>query len=182
MISYEGRQIRLRPIRKNDLEKTILWRNDLVLQEYVLGIRFPVTERMEEKWYESIADDPSRTRMVFAIERIASAEIIGITHLNQIDWITRLAYFGIYIGDSTNRGMGMGSEAMDILFRYGFDCLNLRKICLQVVEYNESALRLYRKYGFKEEGRLREQCYLEGRYYDVVMMALFADDFRNRGA
>lgn len=182
MISYEGRQIRLRPVKRSDLEKTIIWRNDPVLRENILGIRFPVTEKMEEKWYESVADDPARSRVVFAIEKIDNTELVGIAHLSQIDWVARLAYLGIYIGDSHNRGKRMGSEAMDILLRYGFDCLNLRKVCLQVAAYNDAALQFYRNYGFQEEGRLKEQVYLGGRYHDVVLMRLFANAFRQRSA
>jgi UDP-4-amino-4,6-dideoxy-N-acetyl-beta-L-altrosamine N-acetyltransferase len=182
MLSYEGERIRLRPVRRADLEKTILWRNDPAIRENMLGLRFPVTEKMEEKWYESVADDPSRSRVVFAIEKLADAELVGITHLSQIDWIARVAFFGIYIGDSRHHGQGMGREAMDILFRYAFDGLNLRKICLQVASYNEAAIRLYRCYGFKEEGVLKEQCYLEGSYHDVILMRLFADEFRQERA
>jgi RimJ/RimL family protein N-acetyltransferase len=179
MISYEGDKVRLRPIRKADAERSIAWRNDPEVRENTLGYRFPVTEEMEAKWYESALKDQDKTRVVFAIEALADDALIGIIQLNRIDWIARLAYLGITIGERAYHGQGFGTDATKVLLRYAFDGLNLRKVCLEVVSYNTRAMKLYRALGFTEEGRLRDQVCLDGAYHDVALMALFADDFRH---
>lgn len=46
----------------------------------------------------------------------------------------------------------------------------IRKLRLRVLSCNESALSFYRKCGFVEEGRLREEFYLGGRYVDEIFM------------
>ncbi|MBI5681835.1 MAG: GNAT family N-acetyltransferase [Deltaproteobacteria bacterium] len=160
------------------MEKSIIWRNDPDTRENALGYRFPVTEKMEDKWYESALDDQSRTRVIFAIVSLKDNALIGFIHLNRIDWIARVAYFGITIGDKEFQGKGMGPDAMEILFNYAFELLNLRKICLEVASFNEKAIRLYQRFGFKEEGVLKEQLFLEGNYHDVVLMRLFDSEFR----
>ncbi|MDX2475295.1 MAG: GNAT family protein [Candidatus Krumholzibacteria bacterium] len=180
MISYEGNLTRLRPLRRSDQARTLAWRNDPETRENILGYRFPVTEVMEEKWYETALDDQSRTRVIFAIEARDSGALAGMIHLNNIDWIARHAHFGITIGEPDQRGRGLGPDAMTVLFTYAFECLNLRKICLEVAAYNQPAVSLYARYGFSEEGRLRDHVFLEGRYHDVIMMGLFATDFRRR--
>jgi UDP-4-amino-4,6-dideoxy-N-acetyl-beta-L-altrosamine N-acetyltransferase len=180
MITYEGEKTKLRPIRKSDVEKSIEWRNNPDIRENALGYRFPVTEKMEDKWYESALDDQSETKAIFAIEALKDNTLIGFIHLNQIDWISKRCYFGIRIGEKQYQGKGMGPDSMCILFNYAFECLNIRKICLEVPSFNDSAIRLYRKFGFIEEGTLTKHLYLEGTYHDIVLMRIFDSEFRKR--
>lgn len=180
MISYEGKKIRLRPVRKSDSLKSLSWRNDPDVRENALGYRFPVTDVMEDKWYDSILDDQSRTRVFFAIESLEDSTLIGLIQLNQIDWISRRCFFGIVIGEKSYQGRGMGLDSMKVLFNYAFDCLNIRKICLEVSGNNKHALNLYHKFGFVDEGRLKEHLYLEGNYHDMVLMRIFDFEFREK--
>ncbi|WP_409304920.1 GNAT family N-acetyltransferase [Peribacillus sp. SCS-155] len=177
MFSFTGGKCRLRPFKKEDKELTLNWRNEPEIIENIMGYRFPVTEVMEEKWYESILDDQSRTRVLFAIEDLKDDALVGYIHLNQIDWISKTAYFGITIGEKSRRGKGIGTDAMDILFRYAFEYLNVRKIYLEVAEYNHAAKITYEKYGFNMEGILKEHFFLRNQYHDVIVMSLFSSDF-----
>lgn len=47
----------------------------------------------------------------------------------------------------------------------------IRKLRLRVLSSNLPALAFYSKCGFQEEGRLREEFYLGGRYVDEVFMS-----------
>ncbi|WP_379130056.1 GNAT family N-acetyltransferase [Paenibacillus sp. sgz500958] len=47
----------------------------------------------------------------------------------------------------------------------------IRKLRLRVLSCNTAALAFYRKCGFQEEGRLREEYYLGGRYVDEIFMS-----------
>ncbi len=178
MISYVGKKVRLRPLRHADKAKTLAWRNDPEVREYMLGYRFPVTEPMEERWFENVLDDQTQKRVVFAIESLQDSVFIGITQLYQIDWISRLCFFGITIGEKDYHRLGLGRDSMHILFNYAFDGLNLRKICLEVVAYNKAAVQMYREFGFIEEGVLKQQVYLKGSYHDLILMRLLVDEFR----
>ena len=180
MISYEGERTRLRPLRKSDMERSIVWRNTPEIRENAQGFRFPVTERMEERWYESALDDQSRTRVVFAIETTDDATLIGFIYLHQIDWISRRCQFGISIGEKEFQGKGMATDSMVLLFTYAFECLNLKKICLEVAAFNETDISLYKRFGFVEEGVLKEHLYLENRYHDVSVMRIFDKEFREK--
>ncbi|KPA13051.1 N-acetyltransferase GCN5 [Candidatus Magnetomorum sp. HK-1] len=178
MISYKGKKTKLRPIHKLDIEKSIIWRNTPDIWENTLGYRFPVTEEMENKWYKSALDDQSNTRVIFAIESIDNDELIGFIYLKQIDWISRRSYFGISIGEQEYQGKGMGSDSMKIIFNYAFECLNMRKICLEVPAFNQNAIKLYKKFGFIKEGILKEHLYLNNSYHDIILMRIFNSEFR----
>jgi RimJ/RimL family protein N-acetyltransferase len=172
-----GRLVVLRPLRSADRVKSVRWRNDPDIRENILGYRFPVTEAMEADWVEAVLKDQSRTRVVLAIEDKSDNALVGFVYLNNIDWFARNAEFGILIGERSRHGKGLAREALSLVADYTFETLNLHKLYLRVVAFNKRALRLYRAFGFLDEGVQRQQAYLRGRYYDVVLMGLI----RGRG-
>ncbi len=173
MFSYKGDKVKLRPLCREDIEESVNWRNDPKIRENIIGYRFPVTVEIENKWYQNYLDNNDNSRINFSIEIIGSKVLAGYIYLNDIDWISRHCQFGIMIGKSEHQGKGFGSDAMNILFNYAFECLNLRKICLEVASYNNNAISLYKKTGFSNEGILKEHLYLNGRHHDIILMSLF---------
>jgi RimJ/RimL family protein N-acetyltransferase len=167
-----GRLAVLRPLRSADRASSVRWRNDPDIRDNILGYRFPVTEAMEADWVEAVLKDQSRTRVVLAIEDKSDGALVGFVYLNNIDWFARNAEFGILIGERSRHGKGLAREALSLIAGYAFESLNLHKLYLRVVAFNKRALRLYRAFGFVDEGVQRQQAYLRGRYYDVVWMGL----------
>ena len=168
-----GSVCRLRPLRAEDRATCLIWRNDPELRGQMMGHRFPVTDEMEMHWLSRAMDDADRSLVAFAIEDISDGAFVGIIQLKQIDWTSRTAYLGIFVGDPQRQDRGIGAEALGMLLRFAFSDLNLRKVLLEVADFNESAIRLYLRYGFVEEGRLRQQYYLDGSYHDVLIMSVF---------
>jgi len=62
------------------------------------------------------------------------------------------------------------------MVNYGFKNLNLNRIYLRVFETNARAIHCYEKAGFKHEGRLRQACFLDGEYKDVLMMSILKSE------
>lgn len=52
------------------------------------------------------------------------------------------------------QGQGVGSHLVEAAVRYGVERVGLRQIVLGVMADNEPAIRLYRRCGFREYGRL----------------------------
>ena len=175
-----GRVALLRPLRASDRAKSVCWRNDAEIRDNVLGYRFPVTEEMEAHWVDGVLKDQSRTRVVLAIEDKADGAFVGLVYLNDIDWFVRNAEFGILIGERSRQGRGLAKDALALVADYAFRTLNLNRLYLRVVSFNKRALRLYRSFGFVEEGVQRQHAFLRGRYYDVVLMGLLRREFEER--
>jgi RimJ/RimL family protein N-acetyltransferase len=76
-----------------------------------------------------------------------------------------------------DRGKGYGSEALKLLLQFAFLELNLHRIGLDVISYNEPAIRSYIRSGFSEEGRVREAIYREGKRYDRIYMGLLKQEW-----
>jgi RimJ/RimL family protein N-acetyltransferase len=169
----KGDKIILRPLKITDLDKTIQWRNDIELLKLTQGIRFPKTHEMEKAWFDNVLNDTSNKNIYFGIDEISTNNFIGIIQLNNIDYISRNCEFGIVIPDSKNQGKGYAKNAMQLLFDYATNVLNLKKIYLKVIDINEKAKKLYINFGFKDEGLLKEHVYYDKRFYDLYIMSLF---------
>ena len=67
------------------------------------------------------------------------------------------------------RGLGIGTALMEEALFWAMK-RGLMKISLSVFSNNEAAIRLYQKFGFAEEGRLKRQFKIMGDYVDEVAM------------
>ena len=47
------------------------------------------------------------------------------------------------------------------------------------MEFNERAIKSYKKCGFKEYGRRRKCKFLNGQYYDVIEMDILAEELED---
>ena len=59
--------------------------------------------------------------------------------------------------------------------------LGLHNIMLATAAWNQRAIRVYTKVGFREVGRRRGAGVTMGRRYDAVFMDLLTSEFRQRG-
>ena len=169
----EGR-IRLRPLEDGDLERTRAWVNDPEVARLVNRV-LPVTPVEHRDWYQRVVTD--RHQVIFAMEVIANAAHVGNCGLKGLDPRARKAELWMYLGDRDSWGKGYGTEACVALCRFGFERLNLNRIHLYTPVYNQRAVALYEKVGFKTEGVLRQDVFQDGQYHDAVVMGLLRQEF-----
>lgn len=60
---------------------------------------------------------------------------------------------------------------------WAFNYANVHKVEIGTVSYNERAIHLYEKLGFKPEGRKRHWVYMNRKYYDLVEYGLLEDEW-----
>jgi [ribosomal protein S5]-alanine N-acetyltransferase len=105
---------------------------------------------------------------------------LGTVKLHQFSQRDRRARLAIGLLDPTKLGCGYGQEAILLVLEHAFDVLELYRVDLRVLEYNERAIRCYLKCGFVEEGREREAALVDNKRYDDVLMGIFLHEFRHR--
>lgn len=134
----------------------------------------PTAPDQQKDKMQKLKDDPRS--IVFTICRIDPDSPVGLTYFTRIDWVGRMATFYIAIAEKENWSRGYGSEATRMMVDYAFDTLNLNRVQLHVSVANERAVKAYEKVGFKNEGRLRQAMYFDGKYHDFFLMAILRQD------
>jgi len=176
MKALEGKKVRLRAIRNEDLDEMLDMFSDFeqVRQFVFPGPPFPPTRKDEQNFIDS--NSMMKETYNFAIETL-DGQYIGGCGIPKIGWVSRVAMVGIWIGKEEFQGKGYGSDAMRVLCKFLYEQINVRKIALTVYGFNKRAIRSYEKVGFKVEGQLRDAMYRNGSYHDVIWMGMFQDEF-----
>jgi RimJ/RimL family protein N-acetyltransferase len=86
--------------------------------------------------------------------------------------------YHITMGVKDAWGHGYGTEATQLMLDHAFGSLGLHRIALTVFEFNERAIRAYRRCGFVVEGRARESIWRDGRWWDELAMSMLATEWR----
>lgn len=103
-------------------------------------------------------------------------EYMGGCGLMNISWVASIATVGIWLGvEHLNKGYG--TEALDLLVKYAFEQLNIRKVKLTVFGFNKRGIRCYEKVGFKVEAVLKDEIYRHNQYWDKIIMTFFKEDY-----
>lgn len=79
------------------------------------------------------------------------------------------AWIGITIGEKIARGNGIGFQAMQFLEERVKE-ENLPRMELGVFEFNERAIKLYKKLGFQEIARIDDFTYWQGKMWQDIRM------------
>ena len=118
--------------------------------------------------------------LTMAIHERPSDRLIGSCAFSQLDGENGSAMYHITIGEKDTWGRGYGTEATRLMLDHAFTALNLHRIALTVFEFNERAIRAYRRCGFVIEGRSRESIWRDGRWWDELAMSVLAGEWRAR--
>lgn len=169
-----GDRIYLSPRNTEDLEKFTEWMNDFQITDYTGRSGMLVTLDSEKKYLE----ENSSPQATFVIVTLDKNEMIGTVGLERINDIHRTATLGIFIGNKEYWNNSYGTEAIRLILDYGFNYMNLHSVKLELMSFNERALKCYKKCGFKEAGRIRESRYINGKYYDTIFMDILKSEFK----
>ncbi|MFD0770437.1 GNAT family N-acetyltransferase [Bacillus sp. CGMCC 1.60114] len=122
-----------------------------------------------EKFIESTRTDNSSIILLATTDD----EIISIASISSSPKArTRhVGTLGIVISEE-QCGFGLGRILMDELIEWARLNGTTKKIHLVTREDNAGAIELYKKVGFKEEGLLQQDTYINGVYYNTLIMGL----------
>lgn len=171
MTALETERLNIEPIGvKHCTESYLNWLNDPEVYRW-LETRGSQTMQMLEEY---IRQQVRNKTYMWAIRVKDSNNHIGNIKMDPINSMHSLGEFGILMGDKSEWGKGYAKEASNEIMEYFFKKQQpLRKITLGVVEENIAAVKLYKKLGFKVEGKYKDHVFYDGVYYTVLRMARF---------
>lgn len=169
----KGQKVILRPYHDSDMPYLLKWYNDYDLNK-LAGWTSGKTSasKLRYNMTRSFGSDP----MNLMIDDFAGKPI-GTIQLYDFNEQDKSCKLGIRIGDKDYWSQGYGADAVNTIAEYGFMRLNINRIALRVYEFNSRAARCYEKCGFKHEGVSRKSAFIDGVYYDELMMGLLKSEF-----
>lgn len=84
---------------------------------------------------------------------------------------------GILIS-AEHQGSGCGSEAVGWMLNWGFQAAGLHRVGLQSASFNTGAIRLWKRLGFREDGRDRDSIWSDGSWHDQVRFSMLETEWR----
>ena len=170
----EGTLVRLRAMEPGDLEDAYKWANDREVTLWLTSPRYPMSRKAEQEWIDAPTNSFGGVRLAIDTK---DGKHIGEINLHRVNPEDRKAALGIMIGEKDHWSNGYGTDAIKTLVSFAFDEMNLHRVWLHAFADHEQAISCYLKCGFREEGRLRQEVYQDGRYYDVILMGVLQAEF-----
>jgi ribosomal-protein-serine acetyltransferase len=128
-------------------------------------------KNIQSRWKELI--DNGGYPLSFAI--IYNGKIAGTIGFNEIYRANKIGILGYWLGEEF-QGKGIMSKAFKALMDYGFNDLKLNRIEVRVAVENTKSRALPERFGFKEEGYIRQAEWLYDHFVDHVLYGLLASE------
>jgi RimJ/RimL family protein N-acetyltransferase len=172
----EGRLVTLRRHAPGNVAAFRRWYADPEIARLARYQATPMRPEEIERFFVARVVGPEALAM--AVHERATNRLIGTCAFSQLDSENGSALYHITIGESDAWGVGFGTEATQLMLDHAFGTLGLHRISLYVFEFNERAIRAYRRCGFVIEGRARESIWRDGRWWDELAMSVLESDWR----
>jgi RimJ/RimL family protein N-acetyltransferase len=171
-----GEKIVLRPYRIEDAEAIYAGAMNPTMRR-LTGTQMTFTLEQTRAYVERVqtADD----RAAWIIAHPETLAPLGEVVIMDIDDTNRSAHLRIGMFHEEHLNKGYGTEAMRLAVDYGFTHLHLHRIELNVFEFNDRAIRVYEKIGFKREGVLRDVLLYEGEFHSAIIMSILEGEWQN---
>ncbi len=165
--------IYLRKMEHTDTDLIIKWRNSDQVRPYFI-YQEPFTREGHKKWTEQMID--TGLGYQFMICSTNTDEPIGSTYLRDYDSKHNHIEYGLFIGESTLKGQGIGAISTMLTVQFAFEHLHVHRIHSQVLAMNHASNQMVHTLGFTHEGTLREHVYVNGDFQDVLLYSLLESE------
>ena len=172
-----GARVRLRPFRGSDIDGRLALGQSAEIVRCFGGDPKdlpPYDEGDARSWVERNLAHP----LCWAVE--VDGRLLGEARLDGLDLHDRRARLAIGLYDLSQLGKGLGREVIKLMLSHAFGTLQLHRVDLRVLAYNERAIRCYRACGFIEEGREREGVRVGDAWHDDIIMGMLAQEYQRQ--
>jgi len=169
---FEKNGFRIEPIRDEDKYAILQIRNE---QLYHLRQTEPLTREKQEHYFATVVSN------LFEVEKpdqllfsfFENNEFIGYGGLVHINWIDKNAEISFVMKTELENEhfLKYWSNYLNLLEKVAFEELNFHKIFTYAFDLRPHLYEVLESCGFKEEARLKEHSFFDGKYLDVVYHA-----------
>lgn len=102
---------------------------------------------------------------------------IGVVNVEDADW--RRPELGYWLIPEVH-GEGYGTEAVSLVIEYVFRAYDHPAVGAAAFDFNEASRGLLESLGFTEEGRIRKDRFIDGKYRDMIQYGLLRREWRDQ--
>lgn len=170
---FETKRLRLRAFVPADSPTFWTWWNDPALMR--LQSEHAIVPKGPSQVIDIMQNWSATALLFLCAEELNGRDLVGMVH--------------IWGGEAKNRdyrlatvlapkvwGQGYGRELLRFALKHAFDELGVHRVTLNVLAYNERAVRCYRSVGFQLEGTLRRAVFRDGGWHDFLVMGILRED------
>lgn len=163
----------LRAVNDNDHEFLVDLHNDPVVLYNITNPQ-PITLSQHLSWWKKVSHDRRQLRLIFEVDN----QQAGFCKFYDINHVNQNCVLGADLAIQF-RNRGLAKYMWQLMLITAFKGLQLHRVSLTTAEYNTVAQHVYKGLGFKEEGRLIQSLFRDGRYYDQLLMYLLTNDWNS---
>jgi len=182
-------EVSLEPVTRDDVQRMKDWLDDPEVNSFWYGLGddgLPIhlsysphalLKSSPGDWQETFASEDRKIFSVYTSEgdHIGEGQLI-------IEWLLVEAQLVLIVGRKDLWHHHYGTMAVVKLLDEAFSNQGLHRVWVDVPEYNEHALQMFRQVGFVLEGHLRKTHRKDGEWYDSFAMGLLMDEYTRRRA
>lgn len=162
----------LKPLSSEDLEQVRAWRNSEEVSSYMYSDE-KISEEQQIKWFEKIKQSTNSKYWIIQYDE----KNLGLVSITDINNNLKSCFWAFYLGDQSVRGAGIGGKVEYNILKYVFEELKLNKLRCEVFVFNDNVIKMHEKFGFRREAYYREHCFKNGKFQDVVGLAMLKSEW-----
>jgi [ribosomal protein S5]-alanine N-acetyltransferase len=177
-----SRRLILRDVTMKDAKSIAENANDKLNWYYTESMPFPYSLEDAKKHIKSCMKkqkEKSRKGYDFGIFLKSEKRIVGMISLFKVDRTHKKAGIGYWIGKKY-RNQGLVSEAEKVVLDFAFNKLKLNKIKGEAMIENKGSNRLFKKFGFRRIGILREELIKKDKKKDAYAWELLKSNYKTK--
>ena len=164
------------PLRYEDRFLIMKWRNE---QIYHLRQTHPLTEADQQRFFDNVVsklyDNPKPDQILFSyLENGTCIGYGGLVHINWIDQNAEISFI-MDTGLEAEHFEEHWGNYLTMLKSVAFDDLGLHKIYTYAFDLRPHLYTMLEANGFAREATLKEHCFFNGTYKDVLIHSLWND-------
>jgi ribosomal-protein-alanine N-acetyltransferase len=177
-IVKSGEQLTLRTLEREDLDILQRGAADPDIRHLTGNSKVRNRDDLEDTF-----EDENTTILLVCLDDPGESGPVGPEDIRRIGIASVAEYgrnprLGIWLVPDV-QGEGFGNEATRLLVDYVFNSYDRPAVTAKAFDYNDSSRGVLESLGFQQEGRLRQNAFLDGEYRDGLLYGLLREEWED---
>lgn len=153
-------------------DEYVSWLNDPLVNQYLETRFHPQNFQAVLEFIRSIMANPNEH--LFTIRLKETGQHVGNIKIGAINERHNIGDVSLFIGDKSAWGKGIASQAIQLISRYSFEKLGLRKLCAGAYKPNIGSTKAFLNSGYNQDGVLADHYTFNNQPCDLVQVCFFS--------